>query len=381
MMADKDGNPREEGAGATLYRDFVYLDGEETMNALSALQGGEVTELVQTVGQQTKGGLHFGLKCPFVELGASGEKAKNIQQEVHLRQTQHAAISRLLGALESCNELRNGRALQDGDVVSLSGSAVLLPAKSVVESAHDASNVPPIPVWARPWRWLLGKLRHSPGETEQQLAQRAAFAEAGVGEQCVLAIVPDKRLPRDLGKNNNPGNDIERLVLVPCEQRWLDCKAHDVQQRVSRHVTVLGKVEVAGTNIVLRETEHGTDWAVEPDGKQTSPRLIELGIHQHALKSRRRRKPVCTGSGHETIQDRGNGSGEIQGTRRDDFGSPVAAGTSSTQRQMKTEQDAEMQDGWAPFTSALLSKEPAEEGVLRYFVEGATVVRPLCVYR
>src|SRR5205814_335022 len=82
-----------------VYRRFLYLDGDEILNALAAFEGGGVDEVVRRIIKEQSG--NAGLELPLwaAKLSFGGKKSKRVEEEVRLKRTAHSAVAVLLQKL------------------------------------------------------------------------------------------------------------------------------------------------------------------------------------------------------------------------------------------------------------------------------------------
>jgi hypothetical protein len=359
----RDRVPAQDAVLQTLYKEFLYLDGADTLNALASLQGGEVVELVRKVGQETEGGLNFGLRVHFVEAGLTGKKAKHVEQEVRLRQNEHSAIGHLLSALADLTSQQDGK-LDEGDVVELAGEAVLIPATSVIAAEAKREETAKFDHEARSrWEKLRDFIRPPAPDSERERQQR--YASKGVGERFVVVLAPDK----SLNPNRKP-------VVVPCDRQWLHCDPEDVLQRLARRVRLVGKVE-AKADALLVESAEAMSWRVRRNGVASSwPPEIRLD-DEGGLKVR----PFFA-----SVEGRVATDPTLRAIER--LTSPQLASPidSRSERVQPPAAPGAGQPEWEKLTNAIAVGAPsagsaADDGAEAYFLQDAIVVRPLCIYR
>jgi len=81
------------------FRHFIYLDSDEVLNALSAVQGGAIDEAVDEVVRAGGSNVGFSLKVGGQGLQAGAKNSTQIKNSLTRRQTTHAAIAALLYTL------------------------------------------------------------------------------------------------------------------------------------------------------------------------------------------------------------------------------------------------------------------------------------------
>lgn len=83
-----------------VYRHFLYLDGDEVLNALSGILGGEEADRLESVVNELGGntGAKFSLLGVGVQFGAKG--SRQTKRELRLRATIHSRVQRFLDEIE-----------------------------------------------------------------------------------------------------------------------------------------------------------------------------------------------------------------------------------------------------------------------------------------
>lgn len=84
---------------AQLYRSFLYLNGNQVVNSLAALQGGEIDEVLTRSGEEGKGGVGGELGASPVKGKAGKTRSRKFEEEVRRKRTEHSAATLLLEKL------------------------------------------------------------------------------------------------------------------------------------------------------------------------------------------------------------------------------------------------------------------------------------------
>lgn len=109
-----------------VYRHFLYLDGDDLLNGLTGVLGGEETERLDAVVKDVGGDAGANLSILGVGLSLGGKTNRQTRREVHLRATIHSQVDRFLKALEE----RNGLVDVEGGLGDLTdGMLVRFPAR------------------------------------------------------------------------------------------------------------------------------------------------------------------------------------------------------------------------------------------------------------
>jgi hypothetical protein len=91
------------------YKRFLYIDGNEAVNSLSAIEGGSIEEILSRAAEEGSGGgqLEAGLGFSGAKVGgkAQKKKARRYEEEILRKRTEHSAVSILLEKLRGGDEI------------------------------------------------------------------------------------------------------------------------------------------------------------------------------------------------------------------------------------------------------------------------------------
>lgn len=91
------------------YRRFLFIDGNEAVNSLSALEGGSIEEILSRAADEGSGGGEFGAGIGFSGAKVEGKigknKARKYEEEILRKRTEHSAITLLLEKLHNNEEI------------------------------------------------------------------------------------------------------------------------------------------------------------------------------------------------------------------------------------------------------------------------------------
>lgn len=91
------------------YRRFLFIDGNEAVNSLSALEGGSIEEILSRAADEGSGGGEFGAGIGFSGAKVEGKlgktKARKYEEEILRKRTEHSAITLLLEKLHGKGEI------------------------------------------------------------------------------------------------------------------------------------------------------------------------------------------------------------------------------------------------------------------------------------
>ena len=82
-----------------VYRSFLYLDGDEVLNSLSGLEGGEVDEVLTRIGEEGGGELGAELGAGPVKAKGGRKRGRKFEEEILRKRTEHSAATALLRLL------------------------------------------------------------------------------------------------------------------------------------------------------------------------------------------------------------------------------------------------------------------------------------------
>lgn len=95
--------------GKGLYRRFLFIDGNEAVNSLSALEGGAIEEILSRSAQEDNRnrGLEGQIGAGPAKLSAKrgGKNLQRYEEEVFRKRTEHSAVSLLLQKLHDNEEI------------------------------------------------------------------------------------------------------------------------------------------------------------------------------------------------------------------------------------------------------------------------------------
>lgn len=80
----------------TLYRNFLYLNSNDTINFLSGLQGGDVDQILLRRADDGGYGFGGGVAAGPLKAEAKKSKARRQEEELLLKRTMHSAATTLL---------------------------------------------------------------------------------------------------------------------------------------------------------------------------------------------------------------------------------------------------------------------------------------------
>lgn len=94
-----------------LHRRFLYLDGDDVLNMLSALEGGDVDEILIRTGEDASSGKGGEIDLKVAKGRGSKNKARRFEEEMKRKRTTHSATTALLRKLHEANAI----GVLDGD--------------------------------------------------------------------------------------------------------------------------------------------------------------------------------------------------------------------------------------------------------------------------
>jgi hypothetical protein len=94
-----------------LHRRFLYLDGDDVINMLSALEGGDVDEILTRTGEDASSGKGGEIDLKVAKGKGSKNKTRRFEEEMKRKRTTHSATTALLRKLHEANAV----GVLDGD--------------------------------------------------------------------------------------------------------------------------------------------------------------------------------------------------------------------------------------------------------------------------
>jgi hypothetical protein len=192
----------------SLYRSFLYLNGDEVINSLSALEGGDVDEVL--IRQGSEGGGELG-----AELGVGPAKAKGgrkrshkFEEEMRRKRTQHSATAVLLKRLHDEDAIGVIEGDYGEDVYSDLEENLLLefraeirqhPLHQVISAGRSFAKAAP----------TFGIGRNEIREIEQVVGLLETLAQPGAGGRAFLIFA------------ETPGTRDGHKVVMPIQERHL----------------------------------------------------------------------------------------------------------------------------------------------------------------
>jgi hypothetical protein len=171
-----------------VYRRFLYLDGEEILNALATLEGGGVEEVVRRVLKEQSGDASLELPLWAAKLSFGGKKSKRVEEEVRLKRTAHAAVGVLLdklrdskdgrGQLTVTNKTKRTDLLENIVVQAV----VTLGVVANQDKVYPPARPEPANVFQRFWWFLIRP------EPDARWTRQAELARSGIGEDFVAEV-------------------------------------------------------------------------------------------------------------------------------------------------------------------------------------------------
>jgi hypothetical protein len=123
-----------------LHHEFLYLNHDTVLNALSALEAGAVDEIIEKTTEAHEGGLEGGLSYGPLKAGGSKKKQSNIQEELVRTRTWFSAFDAWQRALDSHDavgtfdvwDMDVRDAMSVGDTIRFEADVVLSPVHKIL---------------------------------------------------------------------------------------------------------------------------------------------------------------------------------------------------------------------------------------------------------
>lgn len=81
------------------FKQFVILDSDGVVSALSAIDGGQIDEILTRSAEERDGGIDGGLEAGPIKARGKRSKSRKIEEEIRRARTRHATAAKLLDAL------------------------------------------------------------------------------------------------------------------------------------------------------------------------------------------------------------------------------------------------------------------------------------------
>ena len=82
-----------------VFRSFLYLNGDEVINSLSGLEGGDIDEVLTRVGEEGDGELGGEIRAGPAKAKGGRKKTRKFEEEIRRKRTEHSAATTLLRKL------------------------------------------------------------------------------------------------------------------------------------------------------------------------------------------------------------------------------------------------------------------------------------------
>ena len=93
-----------------VFRNFLYLDGGAVLNTLSAIEGGDIDDVLTPTHEEGAGELGGELRLPGASVRGGKKSARRLEEEIHRKRTEHSAATKLL------------RLVHDADAIGVLGT-------------------------------------------------------------------------------------------------------------------------------------------------------------------------------------------------------------------------------------------------------------------
>ena len=226
-----------------VYRRFLYLDGDEVLNSLSAIQGGDVEEVLDQAVREGGGGAGFAIGAGPAMLELKGHRKRTVKQELTRKRTAHSAVETFLTQLH-----------QSGGLSRLSGGCD----PGVYERLTENDTLQ-IDVDLQRFELWMGDYEAPPRlRRVRRFFSRQPYVPSGLGLSEGIASVGRNKPLQDDELN------FDLTVLIPVKRRWMLDSAHEFR----RQATVVGQImwilnpgEVCEWNKFSLELQHDSgDW-------------------------------------------------------------------------------------------------------------------------
>jgi len=130
---------------ARLHHEFVYLNFDTVINALSALEAGKVDEILEKVSEAREGGLEASVGYGPAKVGGSRKKTANVEEELTRSRTNFSAFEAWYNRLEAAEafgeltawDVDTRNELEVGDTIKFRARVSLAPVQQVLLTFID----------------------------------------------------------------------------------------------------------------------------------------------------------------------------------------------------------------------------------------------------
>src|SRR5687767_1555108 len=86
---------------ASAFKQFVILDGDGVVSALSAIDGGQIDEILTRSAEDRGGEAGGEVRLGPAKAGGKRAKSRRVEEEIRVARTRHATAAKLLEALHA----------------------------------------------------------------------------------------------------------------------------------------------------------------------------------------------------------------------------------------------------------------------------------------
>lgn len=125
------------------FKRFVLLDNDAILAALSAIDGGQVDEVLRRRADDSVGGFEAGIKAGPANASGKRAKSRKVEDEMRVVLTRHATASKLLETLEQTNSMgkvEGAFTADDAAQVSV-GMVIEMKAEILLHPLHEADQM------------------------------------------------------------------------------------------------------------------------------------------------------------------------------------------------------------------------------------------------
>jgi hypothetical protein len=126
-----------------VFKQFVILDSDSVVSALSAIDGGQIDEILVRSAEERDGGVGGEVGAGPVKARGKRSKSRKVEEEIRRARTRHAAAAKLLEALHKHDSIGVVEGTLDSDVAGQleSGMVLQLRASLQLHPLHQADQM------------------------------------------------------------------------------------------------------------------------------------------------------------------------------------------------------------------------------------------------
>ncbi|GLK19047.1 DUF6414 family protein [Herbiconiux flava] len=174
-----------------LHHEFVYLNHDTVINALSGLEAGKIDEIIEKVSEAREGGFEGSLGYGAAKVGGSKKKTANVEEELTRSRTHFSAFEAWHSRLDAADafgeldewDLATRNEIEVGDTIKFTATVSLAPVQQVLLTFMDFAKQAGDP--SSPFKQPTAKL----AETKKIASQMNNWMGGRDGARSILSSI------------------------------------------------------------------------------------------------------------------------------------------------------------------------------------------------